>query len=451
MSQFNLSFLPERRIFSVSEITAAVRESLEEIFPDVWVEGELSNFKPAPSGHLYFTLKDAGAQLRCVFFRQNARLLRFRPVDGLAVLARGRLTVYEARGEYQLLVERLEPRGAGALQLAFEQLKKKLAAEGLFDASRKRPLPSFPRRIGLVTSPTGAVIADMLGILERRFPGLHLLLYPVRVQGEGAAADIVRALRYFSDSGAADLLIVGRGGGSIEDLWPFNEESVARAIAACRTPVISAVGHETDFTIADFVADLRAPTPSAAAELAIRARLEFLETVAVHQDRLARATRYRLALAARRLSELGAERSAGPLRRRLARFDQRVDELDFRIRERARLRLAAAERRLRSLVERLRARDLRLRLGSVRARLEQARKALEPLARLRLARVAGRLDPLLARLDQLSPLRVLERGYSIVEEEGGKLLRRSSETAPGRRLRIRLHQGRLGAEVREVE
>ena len=451
MSQFSLDFLPERKVFSVSEINAAIRDTLEGTFAGVWVEGEISNFRAAASGHLYFTLKDAEAQLKCVFFRQNARFARFKPADGIAVVARGRIGVYELRGEYQLYVEHLEPRGLGALQLAFEQLKKKLAAEGLFDPARKRPLPMLPRRIGLVTSPSGAVIADMLRILHRRFPGLRIRLYPVRVQGEGAADDICRALGYFGRARAADLLIVGRGGGSLEDLWPFNEESVARAIAACPIPVISAVGHETDVTIADFVADLRAPTPSAAAELAIRPKAEFLEMIATREARLAQYLRYKLAVVARRVGELGVERPAAVLRRRLGRLSQRTDELDYQLREHMRRRLLEAERKLTAVTRQLQAHDVRVELERGRARLGELSGALESLFRLRLTRLAGRLESLTSQLGHLSPLRVLDRGYAIVEDLEGRLLRRAADTAPGRRLRVRLHEGRLRVDVRDVE
>ncbi len=459
MSQFSLNFLPERRVYSISEINAAIRETLEGAFDDVWVEGEISNCRQAPSGHYYFTLKDDQSQLRCVFFRQNARFLRFKPADGLAVLARGRIGVYEARGEYQLSVDHLEPRGAGALQLAFEQLKKKLAAEGLFDAARKRPLPLFPRTIGLVTSPRGAVVSDMLRILERRFPGLHLILYPVRVQGDGAAAEICEAIQYLGGQRARrpipgippDLVIVARGGGSLEDLWPFNEESVARAIAACPVPVISAVGHETDFTIADFVADLRAPTPSAAAELAIRERSEFIERIAGLEDRLGRAARYHCSTRLRRLSEIGIERVLSLLRRRMDRASQRTDDLDYRAREHMRRRLLEAERRLWEADARLLAHDPRRHLASQRARLEQLRTAADRLIHMRLARLSGRLESLGAQLGHLSPLRVLERGYAIVQDESGMLLRRASETSPGRNLRVRLHKGSLDAQVLRVD
>jgi exodeoxyribonuclease VII large subunit len=451
MSQFSLSFLPERQVYSVSEITAKIRDALESDFSDIWIDGEISNFRRAASGHLYFILKDADAQLRCVFFRQDARLLRFRPDDGLAVRARGRLTVYESRGEYQLLVQLLEPLGAGALQLAFEQLKKKLADEGLFDPDRKRPLPLLPRRIGLVTSPTGAVIADMIRILRRRFPGLHLRLYPVRVQGDGAAEDITEAIRYFNRGAAVDLLIIGRGGGSLEDLWPFNTEIVARAIAASTIPVISAVGHETDFTIADFVADLRAPTPSAAAELAVRTRDDFSAAIGNLQDRLGRAARYRLAMALQRLTEIGVERPLGVLRRRLARAAQRTDELDYRLRDRLRRRLLEAERRLRDTLAHLRAQDPRRRLAERRARLAQLNATLATGLPQRLALLRGRLDSLAAQLGQLSPVKVLERGYALVQDEHGRLLRRATDAVPGQSLRVRLHEGRLVVEVRDIE
>ncbi len=309
MEQLALSWEPERRIYTVKSLTAEMRALLAERFADIWVAGEISGARLAASGHYYFTLKDGEAQLRCACFRPVARYLKFKPQDGIEVLARGRIDVYEARGEYQLLVEALEPRGAGALQLAFEQLKKKLAAEGLFDPARKRPLPKLPRRIGIVTSPTGAVIRDMLNVLGRRFPGLHIRLYPAQVQGEGSVEQVVRGIEYFGQSGWPEVLIVARGGGSLEDLWTFNEEAVARAIAACPVPVISAVGHETDFTIADFAADLRAPTPSAAAELVVPTRDSLAGQIAAGLDKLARAMRYRLARAALRLEQQGLGRA----------------------------------------------------------------------------------------------------------------------------------------------
>ena len=329
MEQLGLDLAPQRRVYTVSELTSEVRELLEAAFGMVWVAGEISNARAAPSGHYYFTLKDGDAQLRAVCFRQQALYLKVKPKNGLAVMARGRLSVYEARGEYQLYVESLEPQGDGALHLAFEELKKKLAREGIFDEDRKRPLPALPRRIGIVTSPSGAAIADMLRILERRFDGLAVALYPVRVQGEGSAQEIARGLRYFSDTRSVDVVIVGRGGGSLEDLWAFNEEAVARAIAESEVPVISAVGHQTDFTIADFAADLRAPTPSAAAELVVTQKADLLETVQRLHDRLMQALRYKLATSGRHILENSIERARSVMRRKLSVLAQRADELDY--------------------------------------------------------------------------------------------------------------------------
>src|SRR6185369_14363745 len=314
--------------------------------------------------------KDAESQLRCVCFRATARFLKFKPQDGMAVLARGRIDVYEARGEYQLQVEALEPQGLGALQVAFEQLKKKLAAEGLFAAERKRPLPRFPRRIGIVTSPRGAAIADMVQILTRRFPGLHIRLFPALVQGDGSIEDICRGLDYFSRTGWCELVIVARGGGSLEDLWTFNEEAVARAIAACAVPVVSAVGHETDVTVADFVADLRAPTPSAAAELIVCKREDLFERLAGAREKLSQAARYRMAMLDRRLQQQGLQRPLGLLHRLIGRHLQRADDLEYRIRDLLRARIASAGARRRELEERLRSFDPRPRFAADHRRLD---------------------------------------------------------------------------------
>ena len=453
MTQLGLDFAaaPERRVFTVGEVTAAVRDLLEGQFFDVWIAGEISNTRKPPSGHFYFTLKDKDAQIRCVCFRQSALYLKMKPQDGLAVLARGHIGVYEARGEYQLYVEHLEPRGVGALQLAFEQLKQKLAVEGLFDDERKRPLPFFPRRIGIVTSPRGAVIADMLRIIERRFRGLHLMIYPVRVQGDAAAGDISRALAYFSQTRSVDLVIVGRGGGSLEDLWPFNEESVARAIAACEVPVISAVGHQTDFTIADFVADYRAPTPSAAAEVVIRQKSEFIETITATEERLVQALRYKLAMCGRRLVEVSIDRPAAILRRKLGGFWQRMDEADFQLRHTMSQRFRRTENRLQRASQSLIALDLRLRLARRRSSLDGLTQRLEPAMTLRLERLRSRLDSLDRQREQLSPLAVLERGYSIVQTGGGTVVRSARQVSAGDALEVRLHQGRLEVHVDEAE
>ncbi|MBV8730441.1 MAG: exodeoxyribonuclease VII large subunit, partial [Acidobacteriia bacterium] len=377
MEQFALNFnlVPERRIYTVSELNTAIGAVLGAEFTDVWVSGEISGARLATSGHYYFTLKEREAQVRCVAFRSSHRYWKIKPRDGLAVLARGRLDVYEARGEYQLVVEVLEPQGFGALQLAFEQLKKKLATEGLFAAERKRPVPRFPRRIAIVTSPRGAVIADLVHILSRRFSGIHIRLYPALVQGEGSVEEVCRGIEYFSRVIWAELLIVARGGGSLEDLWTFNEEAVARAIATCRVPVISAVGHETDVTIADFVADLRAPTPSAAADLVVPLREDLIERIALARAKSAQALRYRLAMLERRLRRQGIERALGSLQRRIGRILQRIDEQEYRMRERLRALFAERERARRALEQRLRRFDMRPRLAGDRRRLEIAHAA----------------------------------------------------------------------------
>lgn len=445
--QLSFTLQPERRVFSVSELTSEIRGIFSQQFRDVWVLGEISGCKAAASGHIYFSLKDASSQVKAVLFRGSARWLKFRPQDGMMVLARGSLDVYETRGEYQLIVEHLEPQGAGALQLAFEQLKKKLEGEGLFAAARKRPLPKFPRRIGIVTSPGGAVIRDILHVLGRRFPGLHIRLFPAQVQGDGAVEQVCRGLQFFSAGEWADLVIVARGGGSIEDLWAFNEEAVARAIAACSKPVISAVGHETDYTIADFVADLRAPTPSAAAELAICTRESLVDQIAAARERLLRAARYRILICTRELQQHGAERAESLLRRTLTRGAQRVDELEFSLRALAHQELAARRKQHQEYTQRLRSLDLRLRYARARNRLNSAERQLEQIGRGRVWKAQHRYESLAAHLKQLSPLAVLSRGYSIVQDEAGRIVSRVTETEPGQLVNVRLAEGRITARV----
>jgi exodeoxyribonuclease VII large subunit len=447
MEQFVLQFGPERRSLTVSELNASIRELLDQEFSDIWVSGEISGAKLASSGHYYFTLKDAEAQVRCVCFRSTARFLKVKPQDGIAVLARGRIDVYEARGEYQLQVEALELQGHGALQFAFEQLKKKLAAEGLFEQARKRPLPKFPARIGIVTSRRGAVISDMIHILSRRFPGLHIRFFPAQVQGPGSIEEVCRGIEYFSRTGWAEVVIVARGGGSLEDLWTFNEESVVRAIAKCGTPVISAIGHETDFTIADFVADLRAPTPSAAAELVVRTREEILEQVAGQRYRLIQLIRYRVAMDWSRVRQLGVDRAHSLLSRSIGRRLQRIDELQNRLREHMRLALDDRTRAVQTLVSHLRYYDPRPRLGRDRNRHEASRALLMQAMRLQLARRRARVEWLGAKLSQLSPLTILNRGYAIVTEESGHILMDSTAAPPGSEVGVRLARGRLRAEV----
>src|SRR5499433_3372840 len=345
MGQLTFNLQPERRIYTVSDLTARIRELLAKNFTDVIVQGEISNCRGATSGHYYFTLKDERAQVKCVLFKQQQRGMKFFPEDGLKVTVRGSVSVYEPRGEYQIYVESLEPAGRGALQLAFEQLKKRLEAEGLFDPSRKKPLPLLPSHIGLITSPSGAAVRDVVRILKRRFPNVHLTLYPVRVQGEGAAGGIVKALDYFSKKRTVDVLLLVRGGGSLEDLWSFNEESVARAIAACAIPVISGVGHETDFTIADFVADVRASTPSAAAELVVQTRREFDKHIADLLQTMANLLRYKFLEFSNKVYELENRRGFDRPLEMLRQSGQQVDALTSRLGHGLRSQLEHARRR----------------------------------------------------------------------------------------------------------
>lgn len=447
VEQIALQWEAGPRVYSVSEFTEALRDLMDREFGTLWVSGEISGCKVAASGHYYFTLKDEEAQLKAVCFRGTARYLKFKPKDGVAVIARGRLDIYPGRGDYQLVVETLEPQGYGALQFAFDQLKKKLAMEGLFEASRKRPMPKLPRRIGLVTSPSGAVIEDMLNVLLRRFPGLHIRLYPALVQGEGSVEAVCRGLEYFSRSGWAQVVIVARGGGSLEDLWTFNEEAVARAIAGSAVPVVSAIGHETDFTIADFVADLRAPTPSAAAELVICTREQLLEQIGVCQRKLEQAARYRIAQSGRRLDQLGVDRAIAVLHRGIGRRSQRVDEIDYRLRDCIRRSLAEKTRRLEELETRLRRQDVQLRFAQARHRLERAQTAMEQALRQRLSKAHARLVPAIANLRQLSPLKILDRGYALVQDSTGRLVKSPDDAPIGASIRIRLAQGGLRAEV----
>jgi exodeoxyribonuclease VII large subunit len=447
MSQPSFSFEPVRKIYSVAELSLEIRTLLERQFADVWVSGEVSNFRAAGSGHLYFTLKDETAQLRAVCFRNQARYLKFKPRDGLAVIARGRVSVYEARGEYQLYVEFLEPAGVGALQLAFEQLKQKLAAAGLFDPARKKPLPMLPRTVGVVTSPTGAVIRDILRILRRRFPNINVRLYPVKVQGEGAAEEIAQGIEYFNRQALADVIIVARGGGSLEDLWAFNEETVARAIAASKLPVISAVGHETDFTIADFVADLRAPTPSAAAELVVRRKEDLVDEIGDRARHLGQTIRLALSEARQALTELRLHSVFQSLATRIAERAQRVDEAVGILEGLMVSRLHAARQEwLRASAGVVRY-DFTRHLGLQRAALEDRRQKFQNLLRRLLAERRSRLDRLEAVLKERSPRTILERGYAVARDAEGHLLRDATQVALGASIAVRLAKGELSAVV----
>ena len=394
------------RVYTVSEITREIKTLLESRFFSLWVEGEVSNAKRASSGHWYFTLKDAESALSAVLFRADAAGIRFQLQDGLKVLAFGQINLYGKRGQYQLAASRLEPQGMGALQLAFEQLKKKLAAEGLFDSARKKPLPIFPRHIGVVTSPTGAALRDILQVINRRFSTLHIVINPVRVQGEGAAAEIARALDEFNVLGNVEVIIVARGGGSLEDLWAFNEEPVARAIARSRIPVISAVGHEIDWTIADFAADLRAPTPSAAAELVVAKKTELTERVRSALRRITAHAGWRLQHLRQRRQNAAASYVFADPRRLLRPFQQRLDDL-----------------------------------------LQQLPRSLRHRLALRRQRLAG----VMAHLQAVSPLSVLSRGYSFTRMAAdGTILKTTGGLKPGETVETHLARGEFTSIVKEI-
>ena len=451
MDQLRFNLQPERRVYTVSDLTARIRELLARNFTDVSVQGEISNCRPATSGHIYFTLKDERAQVRCVFFKQQQRGMKFRPEDGLKVTVRGSVSVYEARGEYQIYVEAVEPLGRGALQVAFEQLKKKLDAEGLFDRARKKALPLLPSRIGLITSPAGAAARDVVRILKRRFPNVHLSLFPVRVQGEGAAEEIVQALAHFNRTRSADVILMVRGGGSIEDLWAFNEEKVARAIASSVLPVISGVGHETDFTIADFVADVRASTPSAAAELVVQTRREFDKHVADLRESLESLLRYRLLELSRRVHELAGRRGFRRPLDLLRQRRQRADELTSRLALGLRARLELSRKRLTTAHLRIARFDFRAKVAALRLRLEKQSHELSARAERLLRLKQERWQRLTLQMQERSPLKVLERGYAIATDAAGVALRDGNQVLVGAEVRIQLHRGRLTTEVKSKE
>jgi exodeoxyribonuclease VII large subunit len=451
MTQLTFNLMPERRIMTVSELTGKIRDLLAKNFTDVSVQGEISNCREAQSGHIYFTLKDDRAQVRCVFFKQQQRGIKFRPEDGLQMSVRGSISVYETRGEYQIYVENLEPIGLGALQLAFQQLKKRLEAEGLFDPARKKPLPLLPSRIGIITSPRGAAVRDVVRILTRRFHNVHLTVYPVRVQGEGSAEEIVKALKFFNARKMVDVLILARGGGSMEDLWAFNEEIVARAIFASEIPVISGIGHETDFTIADFVADLRASTPSAAAELVVQTRAEFDKHIADLRETLAGLLRYRLLELSRRVHELSARRGFRRPLDLLRQQRQRADEMTSRLALGLRERLRQSRQRFTTAHLRIASFDFRVKISAFRLRLEKRNADLGVRMERQLRSKRDRLEKLSLQLQERSPLRVLERGYAIATDAAGNLLRDAAQVALGDTVAIQLHRGRLTTEVRKKE
>jgi exodeoxyribonuclease VII large subunit len=439
------------RVWSVRALVIDICQQVEAVYTDLWVEGEVSNCRTAPSGHFYFTLKDGEAQLPVVLFRRQARLLRFRPTDGLAVLVRGRVSVYESRGQLQLIAETMEPRGAGSLQIAFEQLKARLFAEGLFNASRKRPLPTFPKCIGIITSPTGAVIRDIVTIVRRRHGRLNLIVYPAIMQGASSPSSVAAGIRWFNaNPSLVDVIIVARGGGSLEDLAGFNDEALARIIAASKLPVVSAIGHETDFTIADFVADLRAATPSAAAELVTAAQHRIEERIATLAARVQRAGRFHLMHARQRYARLSAESVLMRLRDAVNRRDQRLDELRLRLDGAVHRRLRTSAHRLALVADRLRRKDMAVRIATTHRRLQSANQRLHRTT-IQISNMRqNRLGRASARLEALSPLAVLSRGYALVYAADGTLLRSAAETSTGQTIHARLAHGTLEAEVTET-
>ena len=442
---------PARRVITVSQLNASIRGLLEGNLADVWVEGEISNCRVWNTGHMYFTLKDGSSQVRGVMFRMALRYLRFKPADGLRVVARGQISCYEPKGEYQIVCEHMEPHGLGALQLAFDQLKKRLQAEGLFDQARKRPLPALPRKIGIVTSLDGAAIRDIIKVLRRRHPNAHLVIRPTRVQGEGAAADIARALRAIGGVRGVEVIIAGRGGGSAEDLWAFNEEVVARAIADSPVPVISAVGHESDVTIADFVADLRAPTPSAAAELVVAAKEDFCGRIDRLHQRLQAAARHGIQQRRAAVQTLAGRRALAGWHAQLALRGRHAAELTHQLRRAVLARLGRQGRLYRVLRQRLDAQDLRRRFAASRGRLTTADERLRAAAIRSRDRADSRFRVLAGRLETLSPLAVLARGYAVCwNADRSAIVRSASAVAQGDRVRVTLQEGELDCEVRSA-
>ena len=451
----------ERQPLSVSELTLKIRDALEKSFATVWVEGELSNFRQHSSGHWYFTLKDESAQLKAACYRSANQRIRFRPEDGLQVRARGRLSVYEQQGAYQLVVETLEPVGAGALQLAFEQTKARLQAQGMFAQELKRPIPFFPRRIGVVTSPSGAAIRDIINVISRRTRTVHLLVAPARVQGEGAPNEIARAIRFLNDHHARalregrheagiDVLIVGRGGGSIEDLWAFNEEVVARAIRASAIPVISAVGHETDFTIADFAADLRAPTPSAAAELVAAHEEELCARLEQLTGGLRRTLRHRIAVDRAHVRELTFARGFDEVRAQLRAALGSVTTRENRLQDAVARIFQNRHRRFDAAARLLTPGELRNRTVKQRARLDSVTQAQDAAMSSRLEKLRQQFGFSVAALEAMSPLKVLERGYAIAQDAGGKIVRDAAAASVGDAVQVRLWKGALDCRVENI-
>jgi exodeoxyribonuclease VII large subunit len=462
---------PERRVWTVRALVSAVRSHIEREYSDCWVEGEISNLRIPDSGHLYFTLKEEAAQIRVVMFRSSAKLLRFRPENGLQVTVRGRITVYEDRGELQISAEFMEPKGAGALQLAFEQLKARLQAEGLFESSRKKAIPPLPQRIGIITSPQGAALRDILNILARRHHSANVVIYPAQVQGDAAAGEVMAGLGHFNQEllnqgqlkeqrhrdsrrkqfEAVEVIIIARGGGSAEDLACFNHEGLARAVADSKIPVISAIGHETDFTIVDFVADLRAPTPSAAAELVIRSRQEIEAQAEDLYRRLERAVRYRLLMARQELMERARHGAFTRMMDGIHRRQQKLDEQRFRLEKAERQLLERCHRRCENVAVAVRHYDARRRLANVRQQLEAQVTNLAAATHRRLLESRGALERQTASLEALSPVAILNRGYALVFDAKGQLVKDAAGLKAGDGMSARLARGRVRARVTATE
>jgi exodeoxyribonuclease VII large subunit len=447
--QLGFSFRPfDRRVWTVGGLVSTVRTHIEREYSDVWVEGEISNFRAHDSGHLYFTLKDPNAQIRAVMFRSQARLLRFRPENGMQVVLRGRVTIYEDRGELQISAEYLEPKGAGALQVAFEQLKAKLEAEGLFDSARKKPIPTLPRRIGIVTSPQAAALRDILNILQRRHHSANVLIFASQVQGEAAATEVGAGIRYFNQKQCVDVIILARGGGSAEDLAAFNDEALARTVAGSTIPIISAVGHETDFTIIDFVADLRAPTPSAAAELVIRSLQEVEEQTDGLYQRLLRAMRYRLLTGRQALTELAQHGAFARTMDVIRQRQQKLDDLGHRLTDAQRGVCERQRRRWEALAAAVRHYDLRRVLAGIRKDLDARVAAIVAAARNQILAHRVRVERSTTALEALSPLAILDRGYALVFDASGKLLKDAKRVSTGDEIWARLAKGTINAVVK---
>ena len=449
--QLGLTFQPPgRRIWRVRDLVAAVRTHIEREYTDTWVEGEISNFRAHDSGHLYFTLKDENSQLNAVMFRSQARLLRFRPDNGMQVIARGRVTIYEDRGQLQISVEYLEPKGAGALQIAFEQIKAKLEAEGLFDSARKKPIPTLPQRIGVITSPQAAALRDILNILQRRHHSASVLIFPAQVQGDVAASEVTAGLRYFNKARNVDVVIIARGGGSAEDLAAFNHEGLARAVAVSEIPVISAVGHETDFTIIDFVADLRAPTPSAAAELVIASLQEIEKQSDDLYRRLERAMRYRLLMGRQALTELAQHGAFARMIEGINRRQQKRDDLLYRLDRAQRQILERHRRRWELASASVRHYDMRRILAAIRKELAMQTGGMAAAMTTLFVRQNARFDQLSGRLQALSPVAILDRGYALVFNSEGKLLKDAANATAGEEITARLAKGTLIATIKKT-